>query len=97
MKTPVGLMPAELVTFHADGSLDSVFPLNGQIGFGWSLEDEEQLAQPYAFEFSFAKVIAKITGIRFLSRWRNKKPHSVAEGSCACAHQSGHFSGPYRI
>ena len=36
VRTPIGLFPAELVTFYEDGRLDSVFPLNGQLGFGWS-------------------------------------------------------------
>lgn len=65
VQTPLGPMPAELITFHEDGSLNSLFPLNGQLGFGWSLEDEAQLAQTFDFEFSFAKFSAKIIGIRF--------------------------------
>jgi hypothetical protein len=65
VKSPVGVMLAELVTFHEDGSLDSVFPLNGQLGFSWSEQEEAQLAQNYEFEFSFAKFSAKIIGIRF--------------------------------
>lgn len=65
VRTPVGLFPAELVTFYEDGRLDSVFPLNGQIGFGWSEEEEKQLAETYSFGFSFGTVTAKIIGIRF--------------------------------
>lgn len=63
--TPIGIFPAELVTFYDDGSLNSVFPLNGQIGFGWSQEEEGALAQTYDFEFSFGKISAKIIGMRF--------------------------------
>jgi hypothetical protein len=63
--TPIGLFPAELVTFFEDGVLDSVFPLNGQLGFNWSEEDEKKLAEPYSFGFSFGTVTAKIIGIRF--------------------------------
>ncbi|MFV0529537.1 MAG: hypothetical protein ACK5MN_12595 [Lachnospiraceae bacterium] len=65
IKTPLGIMPAELLTFHKDGSLDSLFPLNGQIGFGWSLEEESALATPFSFEFSFTKFTAKINTVRF--------------------------------
>ena len=70
VETPVGVMPAELVTFHEDSSLDSVFPLNGQIGFSWSQEEEAQLARAYEFELSFAKFTAKIIGIRFYKTGR---------------------------
>jgi hypothetical protein len=65
VKTPLGPMPAELVTFHSDGSLDSVFPLNGQIGFSWSIEEEAKLSPIFDFDFQFAKFSAKIIGIRF--------------------------------
>jgi hypothetical protein len=65
LRTPIGLFPAELVTFYEDGRLDSVFPLNGQLGFGWSEEEEKQLAETYSFGFSFGTVTAKIIGIRF--------------------------------
>lgn len=63
--TPIGLFPAELVTFFEDGVVDTVFPLNGQLGFNWSEADEKKLAEPYSFGFSFGTVTAKIIGIRF--------------------------------
>lgn len=65
VQTPIGPCPAELVTFHPDGALDAVFPLNGQIGFGWSEEDEKELADTFGFEFGFGSVTAKIIAIRF--------------------------------
>lgn len=65
VRTPIGLFPAELVTFYEDGRLESVFPLNGQLGFGWSEEEEKNLAETYSFGFSFGTVTAKIIGIRF--------------------------------
>ena len=65
VRSPIGLFPAELVTFYEDGRLDSVFPLNGQLGFGWSEEEEAQLAETYSFGFSFGTVTAKIIGVRF--------------------------------
>lgn len=63
--TPIGPMPAELVTFHPDGSLDSVFPLNGQLGWSWTEDEERALAQPCTFRFSFGDITAKIIAVRF--------------------------------
>lgn len=63
--TAAGLMGAELITFYEDGAIDSLFPLNGQISFGWSEEDEEKLLKEMQFEFSFASFTTKIIGIRF--------------------------------
>lgn len=63
--TPIGAFPAELVTFYETGEVDSVFPLNGQIGFGWSEREEKGLAETYSFGFSFGTVTTKIIGIRF--------------------------------
>lgn len=63
--TTLGAIPAELVTFYEGGQLDSVFPLNGQIGFGWTEADELKLAKPRTFTFSFGKITAKIINVRF--------------------------------
>lgn len=63
--TSIGTFPAELVTFFEDGSINSLFPLNGQIGFSWSEEEEGQLSQKFDFEFLFGKFSAKIIGLRF--------------------------------
>jgi hypothetical protein len=46
IETPAGPMPAEMVTFHPDGSLSRVFPLNGKLSGYWSQEDEAGLAAP---------------------------------------------------
>lgn len=63
--TPIGKFPAELVTFHPDGTVDAVFPLNGQLGFGWSESEEKSLAETYSFEFAFGTITAKIISLRF--------------------------------
>jgi len=63
--TPIGAYPAELVTFYEDGALNSLFPLNGQIGFGWTEAEEKQLAQNFDFTFPFGAFTGKITGLRF--------------------------------
>ena len=63
--TSVGFIHAELVTFYEDGTIDSLFPLNGQLGFGWSEEDEEQLLEEIHFNLTFANFTTKIIGLRF--------------------------------
>lgn len=70
--TPLGLIRAELVTFYENGAIDSIFPLNGQIGFGWSEEDEEQLLEEMEFQFPFGKVTGKIIGLRFYNSGKLK-------------------------
>ncbi|MHB8061099.1 MAG: membrane-binding protein [Ruminiclostridium sp.] len=72
--TSIGTFPAELVTFFEDGSINSLFPLNGQIGFSWSEEEEGQLSQKFDFEFLFGKFSAKIIGLRF---YKNGKVRSL--------------------
>jgi hypothetical protein len=39
--TPVGPLPAELLRFHRDGSIDRVFPANGKLGPLWTVDDEQ--------------------------------------------------------
>lgn len=63
--TSVGAIRAELITFYEDGAVDSLFPLNGQIGFGWSEEDEEQLLEELQFDLPLAGFKTKIIGLRF--------------------------------
>ncbi|AKB78754.1 hypothetical protein MSHOH_2271 [Methanosarcina horonobensis HB-1 = JCM 15518] len=65
VNTSIGTFPAELVTFFEDGSLNSLFPLNGQISGFWSEEDEGALAQKYDFTFPFGSFNVKIIGLRF--------------------------------
>ena len=65
--TPRGVFPAELVTFHPDGSLSSLFPLNGQIGFTWSEEEEGELAPLCTFDLTFGTIEVRLNGVRFNS------------------------------
>lgn len=65
VQTPLGLFPAELVTFYESGELDSIFPLNGQIGFGWSEKEEKELAETVTFDLPFGSFAAKPIGLRF--------------------------------
>lgn len=72
IETPLGPFPAELVTFYQDGSLNSVFPLNGQMSFGWSEEEEGALAGIHDFELPFENLSVKLNGLRFYPDGRLK-------------------------
>lgn len=65
INTSIGTFPAELVTFFEDGSINSLFPLNGQVSGFWSEEEEGELAQKFNFSFPFGDFCAKIIGLRF--------------------------------
>lgn len=65
ISTSIGTFPAELVTFFEEGSINSLFPLNGQISGFWSEEEEGELAQKFHFSFPFGEFYAKIIGLRF--------------------------------
>lgn len=63
--TPAGDMPAELVTFHPNGSLNRVFPLNGKLSGYWSEEDEAALVKPAVIATPAGVVSAKVIGVGF--------------------------------
>lgn len=65
VKTGIGSVRAELVTFYENRAIDSVFPVNGQLGFGWSIEDEEKLLEEMDFSFPFGEFKTKVIGFRF--------------------------------
>ncbi|QJT10700.1 hypothetical protein [Oceanidesulfovibrio marinus] len=48
LDTPLGPLPAELVTFHENGSLKRIFPCNGKLSAFWSWQDEYALAPEIA-------------------------------------------------
>jgi hypothetical protein len=57
-----------LITFYEDGSIESLFPLNGQISAFWSEEEEGALARKFDFTFheriTIDTPIGKIKGLR---------------------------------
>ena len=65
IQTPLGELPAELVTFFESGELKRVFPLDGKISGMWSEQEEKTLAIPLSFELPFATFTAIIGGIAF--------------------------------
>ena len=48
--TPLGLMPAEQVTFYDNGAVKRLFPLNGTLSGYWTEEDEAALALPLTLD-----------------------------------------------
>ncbi|MGE4552250.1 MAG: hypothetical protein AB7D57_04010 [Desulfovibrionaceae bacterium] len=63
--TPAGPMSAELVTFHPNGALSRVFPLNGRLSAYWSQEDEAGLAQAMTVRTPLGPVTAKCIAVAF--------------------------------
>ncbi|OGR35268.1 MAG: hypothetical protein A2051_04080 [Desulfovibrionales bacterium GWA2_65_9] len=63
--TPAGPMLAELVTFHKDGALARVFPLNGKLSGYWTQEDEGRLAGPVTLNTPLGPVSARLIGVSF--------------------------------
>ncbi|MDR1927911.1 MAG: hypothetical protein LBQ33_04660 [Oscillospiraceae bacterium] len=65
INTPIGTLPAELVTFYESGALSRLFPLDGKISGFWSEEDERRLHIPLAFDLGFTRFTARISAIGF--------------------------------
>ncbi len=65
VNTPLGIIPAELITFYESGAVKRIFPLNGKISGYWSENDEYGLAQEFEFSFPFGTIRAKIIGVQF--------------------------------
>ena len=66
--TPLGLLPAELITFHDSGALKRVFPLNGALNGYWTQEDELRLAVPMDLETPAGPVRARLLSLYFSPR-----------------------------
>lgn len=45
VRTSLGVIEAEMITFYENGAIKRLFPLYGQIGGYWTQEDEYQLAR----------------------------------------------------
>ncbi len=65
LDTPVGAIPAELVTFHKTGAIKRIFPLDGKLSGFWSWKNEFALADPITFISPVGELTAKIIGIQF--------------------------------
>lgn len=63
--TPAGTLPAELVTFHENGAVARVFPLDGKLSGYWSEADEARLAEPLTVPTPFGPVTARFVAVAF--------------------------------
>ncbi len=65
VRTPVGEIPAELVTFYESGAIKRIFPLDGKLSGFWSWKNELALAGESTLSTPAGKVTAKILALRF--------------------------------
>ena len=65
IETPIGELPAELLTFYDSGELSRVFPLDGKISGFWSEDDERNLQIPFHFDLGFTEFTALLNAISF--------------------------------
>lgn len=65
IETPVGDVPAELISFHENGTINRIFPLNGKLSGYWSQEDEVGLADPLTINTPAGIVTARILSLGF--------------------------------
>ncbi len=65
VRTPMGVIPVELVTFHPDGAVNRVFPLNGKIDGFWTEANERGLAEPVEFDLPVGRFSPKVISIHF--------------------------------
>ncbi|EGB14511.1 hypothetical protein DND132_1302 [Pseudodesulfovibrio mercurii] len=63
--TPIGDIPAELVSFHENGTLNRVFPLNGKLSGYWSQDDEAGLSRPVTLATPFGPIRTRIMSVGF--------------------------------
>jgi len=65
LETPVGSIPAELVTFHKNGSIKRIFSLDGKLSGFWSWKNEFALAEDITFNSPVGILTAKLIGLQF--------------------------------
>jgi hypothetical protein len=65
VETPVGPLPAELVTFHDNGAVARVFPLNGKLSGYWTEADEAGLAEAIGLDTPVGTLAAKWLSMAF--------------------------------
>jgi len=63
--TPLGPMTAEFVSFHQDGSLRRVFPVNGKLSGYWTEKEEAGLNPPATLATPAGSFTARIAGVQF--------------------------------
>lgn len=74
INTSIGTLPAELITFYEDESINRVFNLNGKITGYWTEDDEYALAESIEFNLPIGKFKQKTIGVHF---YENKALKSI--------------------
>ena len=80
IKTSIGIIKAELITFYPNGNISRIFPLNGQLSGYWDEDQEYELTSDINFSFPIGNFVSRATGIYFyengnvqgLSLWTNE-------------------------
>jgi hypothetical protein len=65
LRTPVGSMHAELVTFHESGKIKRVFPLDGRLSGFWTSKNEYELAETVTIASPLGNLTARFIGLQF--------------------------------
>lgn len=65
LDTPAGALPAELVSFHENGTVNRIFPLNGRLSGYWSQEDEAALAEPVTLTTPIGVLSVRVLSVSF--------------------------------
>jgi hypothetical protein len=63
--TSAGEIPGELVSFHENGTINRIFPLNGKLSGYWSQDDEAELARPVTLATPIGLVRVRIMSVSF--------------------------------
>ncbi|MBM3162526.1 MAG: hypothetical protein FJZ79_04260 [Chlorobi bacterium] len=65
ISTPAGRFPAELVTFHKNGAIKRVFPLDGKLSGFWSWQNEFALSETTTITSPVGDMTARIINMQF--------------------------------
>ncbi|ACF13351.1 conserved hypothetical protein [Chloroherpeton thalassium ATCC 35110] len=65
VKTSVGDMPAELITFYKSGAIKRLFPLDGKLSGFWSWKNEFQMAKAIDINTPLGHISAKVISAFF--------------------------------
>jgi hypothetical protein len=65
IRTPVGGVPAELVTFYESGSIKRIFPLDGKLNGFWNAKNEHALAEEITVDTPLGSLRAKFIALQF--------------------------------
>lgn len=65
VETPLGVYPAEFVTFYESGAVCRVFPVNGKISAYWPEEEEAALCPVLQFRLPCGAFRAKVISLHF--------------------------------